>query len=214
VVDTYTKRFAFSMIELIFAIVIIGISVASLPIMTNAIGKGVENSLVQEAIFAAAAEMNQVLSYRWDENSINEVVDINATGLANVIDNIGDCDATTRLRPGHINQPYHRRCLDSNITTSSLGNGDSGESTIDDIDDNILTNQALFTATSSSADAYKDTYKYSVAVSKSDFGGRVNLNEAKEITVTVFNSDGDTLTQLKSYSFNIGEVDYYKRLHQ
>ena len=213
-VNHYAKRFAFSMIELVFAIVIIGITVASLPIMTNAIGEGVENNLVQEAVFAASAQMNQVLSYRWDENSINEAADVNATGLAKVIDNIDFCDDDTKLKPGHIDQPLHRRCLDSNTTTTStLGSGDGGETLKDDIDDNIVTGQALFTATASSADAYKDNYTYSIAVSKSTFEGRVNSNEAKEITVTVFDSDGDTLTQLQSYSFNIGEVDYHKRWH-
>ena len=210
-VNFYSKRLAFTMIELIFAIVIIAITVASVPIMTSAIGKGVENNLIQEAVFASAAQMNQVLSYRWDENSINEAVDVNATGLAKVIDNLSDCNTTTRLKPGHINQPFHRRCLDSSATTtSSLGL--DGNETIDDIDDNIITNQNLIVGLTS-ADAYKQNYKYSISVAKSTYGGRVNQSDAKEITVTVSNSDG-TLTQLNTYTFNIGEVDYYKRLHQ
>lgn len=76
--------------------------------MTNAIGKNVENNLVQETIFAASAQMNQILSYRWDENSIDESVDVNATGLAQVIDRAGAdaCDAN-RVKPnGHILQPF------------------------------------------------------------------------------------------------------------
>ena len=46
-----SKRFGFTMIELIFAIVIIAISVMSLPMMTQVTNKGLEESLVQEAIF-------------------------------------------------------------------------------------------------------------------------------------------------------------------
>jgi type II secretory pathway pseudopilin PulG len=214
VVNSYTKRFAFSMIELIFAIVIIGISVASLPIMTNAIGKGVENNLVQEAIFAAATQINQVLSYRWDENSVDESIDANATGLAKVIDTQGDCvnDSSNprfRLRPGHIAQPFHRRCLDSNSTTVSttFGKEVTGE-TNDDIDDNIVTNQDLFINTAS-ADAYKNSYTYDISIIPSSING----NYAKKVEVAIQNSDGENITNLTSYTFNIGEIDYYKRVY-
>ena len=64
------NRSAFTMIELIFAIVIIAISVLSLPMMNQVISKNIEGSIVQEAIFAASAELNQVVSYYWDENSM------------------------------------------------------------------------------------------------------------------------------------------------
>ncbi|QFR49888.1 type II secretion system protein [Sulfurimonas lithotrophica] len=203
----YTKRFAFSMIELIFAIVIIGITVASVPIMTNAVGEGVKNNLVQEAIFAASAEINQVLSYRWDENSINEAVDVNATGLAKVINIAVDCNASTKLRPGHINQALHRRCLDDTTTGISAFGSDAGD--LDDIDDNIVTNEDLF-INDTSSDAYKNEYKYDVNVTASNINGLY----AKRVTVTIYNTSGDTITSLNSYTFNIGEVDYYKRLHQ
>ena len=210
-VKHHSKRFAFTLIELIFAIVIMGIAVVSIPIMTGAIGKGVDNNLVQEAIFAASAEINQVLSYRWDENSIDESVDTDASGLEKVI-NPGDCNNTTKLRPGHINQPLHRRCLDNNTTTISTAFGaDSGD--LDDIDDNKAINQNLF-INSASADAYKKSYKFDVNISKTDFGGLVNQNNAKEVTVTIKdNDDNSTITSLKSYTFNIGEIDYYKRLY-
>ena len=210
-VNSYAKRFAFSMIELIFAIVVIAISVASVPIMTNAIGDGVKNNLVQEAVFAAAAEMNQVLSYRWDENSIDESIDVNATGLAKVIDP-GDCNATTRLRPGHTVQPKHRRCLDSSTTPISTLGDDAGETTvsdIDDIDDNIIaTKEELFSGAVSAA-SYKDTYRYSIGVTNSTMDGVT----CKEVLVTIFDNKNNTLTSLKSYSFNIGGIDFHKRVY-
>lgn len=217
-VTSYTKKSAFTLIELIFAIVIIAISVASVPIMTNAIGKGVENNLVQETIFGASAQMNQILSYRWDENSIDEAEDPDATGLAKVIDRDGTTCDSNRFKPGHIFQPYHRRCLDDNTTrvstTFGFGTGvDGGEATRDDIDDFDGVSGELFTGASSS-DAYKQVYTYEIDVELSNFDNNLTVNdEAKEVIVTVKGEDGEVISELKAYTFNIGEVDYYKRMY-
>lgn len=207
-VNKHRNKTAFTLIELIFAIVIISITVASVPIMTNAIGKGVENNLVQETIFGASAQLNQVLSYRWDENSIDESVDVNATGLAQVI---GVCN-NQRLRPGHIFQTLHRRCLDDN-TTGVSAIGSDVEAQEDDVDDFHNDNGNLFLGTNS-ADAYKQAYTYQIAVSYSDYNGTLGVtNEAKEVVISVIDEDEDIISQLNAYTFNIGEVDYYHRMY-
>jgi len=77
----HRKRFAFTMIELIFAIVIIAISVMSLPMMAVVTQRGMENNIVQEAIFAASAELMGATSGYWDENSMQ---DINVSHLSRV----------------------------------------------------------------------------------------------------------------------------------
>lgn len=210
-------RKAFSLIELIFAIVIIAIAVTSVPIMTNAIGKGVENNLVQETIFAASAQLNQVLSYRWDENSIDESIDANATGLEKVIDRVGvgACNAD-RLKPGHINQEKHRRCLDNSLTRVSAVFGNDGNETInDDIDDFTGASGELFTG-DTSANAYKQKYTYAISVNPSTMDSNLPATEsdvAKEVIITVIDEDGEIISRLNSYTFNIGEVDYYKRMY-
>jgi len=107
------------MIELIFAIVIIAITVLSLPMMTQINQRGVESNIVQEAIFAASTELMGATAGYWDENSLQ---DINMSHLERVINISGDCNTSTQLRPGHINQMYHRRCLDSNSTTAHNSN--------------------------------------------------------------------------------------------
>jgi prepilin-type N-terminal cleavage/methylation domain-containing protein len=220
VVNSCTKRSGFSLIELIFAIVIIGITVVSIPILTSATSKGVESNLVQEAVFAASAQMNQVLSYRWDENSIDESIDTSATGLAKVINTTGtgSCD-DNKLKPGHIAQALHRRCLDNNSTTASatstFGNTDGTETVKDDIDDFHNVSGELFIG-DTSAEAYKQDYNYSISVTYSDMNGTIPATDsdvAKKVTVTIKDSTGKTLTSLSSYTFNIGEVDYYKRMY-
>ncbi|WP_373069571.1 Tfp pilus assembly protein FimT/FimU [Sulfurimonas sp.] len=211
-VNRYAKRTAFTLIELIFALVIIAISVVSIPIMTSAIGKGVDNNLLQETVFAAAAQINQVLSYRWDENSV-ETDDPGA--IEKVIQRAaGVCNAD-RIKPnGHIFQEKHRRCLDDDtVRVSAAFGSDGGEAVRDDIDDFHGVNDTLFTNTSS-ADAYKQSYTYSVSVTLSDMNGTIAVNdEAKKVTVTVSNEAGNTVSELTAYTFNIGEADYYKRMY-
>ena len=66
------KKSAFTLIELIFSIVIIGFAVLSLPIMTQVGTKAIGDSLALEAIFLASSKLNQSLS------------DLNATNIDNL----------------------------------------------------------------------------------------------------------------------------------
>jgi type II secretory pathway pseudopilin PulG len=192
-------RAAFTMIELIFSIVIIGISIMSLPTMTNVINKGIENNLNQEAIFAASSKLMDSTSGYWADRSME---DINKSHISRVIDINGNCNSTTRLRPGHINQPYHRRCLDS---TSNL-NIDANVSTLFSIDDYAHTNEKVFINYTKSSNEYKQDYTSSlnVELNSSD-------NNIKNITITIDDESGNTITVLKTYSANIGETEYFKR---
>jgi len=191
------------MIELIFAIVIIGISVMSLPMMSRVTAQGMENNIVQEAIFAASAELNQAVTHYWDANSLDANI-----SLARVIDT-GDCNATTRLRDGHIFQPYHRRCLNSSLTGISNVIGGAQSS----LDDAEHANQVIYIGDATTQEGYKKAYNSSVAVdANATFGGVANNQNVKSITVQVL--DGvNVITSLTTYSANIGEIDYYKRTH-
>ena len=152
-------RLAFTLVELIFAIVIIAMAVLSLPVMTQVTQKGIEDSIVQEAIFAGSAELMGATTYYWDANSI---YDINTSHLSRVIDISNDCNATTNLRPGHINQPLHRRCLDDN----SIGVNTAGTNGLEDAN---VTNRDIFFDTSSgtastSSTGYKHIYQSTIGV--------------------------------------------------
>lgn len=198
------SRFGFSLIELIFAIVIIGITVLSLPMMNQVTSNTIENNLVQEAIFAAAVTVNQTTSYNWDENSNLD------NNLSRVISS-GDCNTTTKKRLGHI----MRRCLnDTTITSSAIGS-DINETLSDDIDDRDTANvfSSIFDTANNSfsteADGYKDDYQSSIRVTYSTFGeAGINVSaNMKKVTVSIQDSSGDTITELSAYSANIGEVE-------
>ena len=204
------RRAAFTFIELIFAIVIIAITVVSLPMMNQVIAKGLDDNLVQEAIFAAATELNEAVTAHWDENSIDPT---SPNSYARVIDHSGNCNnnnlsASYRQMPGHINQPLHRRCLDDNTTTP----GDSNtNNTIDALDDMEHAATNIFIDTTNDTKGYKRSYTSKVTVTRgATFAGTAN-QDIKSITIEIKNADGKVITSLKTYSANIGEVDYLKK---
>ncbi|MDT8338668.1 MAG: prepilin-type N-terminal cleavage/methylation domain-containing protein [Sulfurimonas sp.] len=196
-------RAAFTMIELIFAIVVISIAVMSLPMMIQITSEGIEDNIVQEAIFAASAELMGATSYYWDLNSMQD----NALSrLSRVIEVNGVCN-DDRLRPGHVNQPYHRRCLDSNTTVVANTPDTNTPPVFPNLDN--AENDAigdLFDTSAAEAAGYKQEYQSQVIVTQA------TDSNIKVLTASIYTSDGATLlTRLRIYSANIGEVDYYKR---
>ena len=200
-------RLAFTMIELIFAIIIISIAVVSLPMMTKITEKGIEEGILQEAIFAGSAELMSASAGYWDTNSMSN----NAVShISRVIDVGSTCENNTssirhRLRAGHIAQPYHRRCVDENITTVVIANSD--DANYSSLDSAEHASQDIFIDTDTEASGYKQTYKSVVTVAVN--AGNSNI---KDISVLVTNNAADkNITLLRMQSANIGEIDYYKR---
>ncbi|MEA1983751.1 MAG: prepilin-type N-terminal cleavage/methylation domain-containing protein [Campylobacterota bacterium] len=104
---------AFTLIELIFAIVIIAISVISLPTMTDATSSGVaKNVEVQEAIFKAIVMTKSAVG----ENSFANIDDTEQTTKTLITDDVGLSDYKFK-------QKY---TLD--ITTSATFNGETNAS--------------------------------------------------------------------------------------
>jgi hypothetical protein len=196
------------MIELIFAIVVIAITVLSLPMMTQVTSKGTEDALVQEVIFAAAAELNQAVSYHWDANSI----DTNAS-LAGVINTSGDCNATA-TKPSHVRLGHAaRRCvndLNATVANAVIANRPS-------VNDAAHAAQSIFIDTSNVEDAvtgYKHAaYRSTLTVTHGAAFGGANANDVKQVAITI--DDGEatpkTITTLETYIFNIGDYDPVKR---
>lgn len=201
-------RFAFTLIELIFAIIVISIAVMSLPMMTSITSKGSDSNLVQEAIFAASAELMGATSYYWDLNSMQ---DSNVSHLSRVIDIGATCENNSsspryRLRLGHIAQPYHRRCLESNSTVAA----DTNSSLFPNLNNAAHSSEDIFLNPTGSSSGYKDSYKSAVTVTNVNQSGAAD-NNIKKITVSITKDDGTPITVLSTYSANVGEIDYYKR---
>ena len=195
------KRSAFTMIELVFAIVIIAIAVLALPTMNQITSKGIEGNIVQEAIFAASAQLNQAVSYKWDENSSDD----NDSYAQVIWLSDSDCNDTTKLRPGHINQALHRRCRDDKTIRPTY----TSDTNDNDLDDQNKTDEQLF-SDSASSNAYKKDYTLDVKIDdNATFGGSADEN-IKKISVAI-KSDAKVVTKLETFSSNIGEIDFYHR---
>jgi len=216
------KKSAFTLIELIFAIVVISIAVISLPTMNAVLSKGIEGNLVQEAIFASSAKINEIISYPWDENSIPS----NSIYSQVIWSSANDCNQTTKLRTGHIYQQLHRRCLDDNFSivqptsSTALGFEANDAGIYDDIDDfnNVSTKIFIDYQDSSiitSAEGYKTPYRMDVNVTYADFGTTTaSSKNIKKIDISIINLTTHTIaTKIHTYSANIGEVDFYKRTY-
>jgi type II secretory pathway pseudopilin PulG len=191
------SRGAFTMIELIFAIVVIAISVLSLPRMIQATNKGIEANLVQEAIFAGSAQLNEAMTYVWDERSLD---DLNISDLSRVVNtNSYGCP-----RAGIIN----RKCLQQTATRpldAATVNGNSIESF-------TYTNEAMFTG-ASSASSYKEQYSASLVITRCKPGSTcVVLGDEdpnpnlKQIEYIVKDSENKVVIRLRAYNANIGEL--------
>jgi prepilin-type N-terminal cleavage/methylation domain-containing protein len=216
------KNSAFTLIELIFAIVVIALSVMSLPMMKQIVSSGMEKNLAQEAIFTAISEMNLATTYAWDESSL---LDSNVTGnvdkLSRVVNTNNECNNSGRLddasvpimsRVGHIN----RRCLNDLTIPLYPANTNSCPDCNLSLNTVVHGNRSTFeVGGGTSVSGYKIAYKSKLDVERCDgncvdFGDPNNIN-MKEITVTIQNDKNETITILRTYSANIGEVSYHRR---
>ncbi len=106
----------FSLIEVVFAIIIIAISLMSVPMLLKESAKSNEFSMIQEAILATSTKMGNILSYPWDKNSydstnkILRILDVKAgdSELNRVTSGIND----NNLRIGCIYLNKRRRFFD------------------------------------------------------------------------------------------------------
>ena len=142
-----TLRPAVAMIELIFAIVIMGIVMMSAPMLVSTATKSGYVAIQQEGINEAASRVNMIMGYPWDEQNTNGnhippilITNSPTAGLGEVAVNVGGVLIQTGRRVGipaqsertYIAGPGGLRFAASN----PLGSDPAGEAP-DDIDDFI-----------------------------------------------------------------------------
>jgi type II secretory pathway pseudopilin PulG len=188
------RRVAMTMIELIFAIVLIAIVVAGVPQMLQENANTMVGNLSQENLFKAKRTAVQVLSYPWDNRSIDtsggefayaKVLDVGGGGFARVQDALGN-DLPFRI--GHIRQDLHRRFFET--ATAPVGGSVAGWASGGYIPDSGA------------------NYAFANAAS----GGSSNMKIA---IITVDEAGpGTTPVTLFAYAANIGEAPPFKRTFQ
>jgi len=192
------KKYAFTLIELIFAIVIIGIAAMTLPTMSQTSNQSMQNNIVQEAILLASLELKKATSGSWDNNSL----DANSTYAEVIQMAAADCNATTKLRPGHISQPKHRKCLDNLTIVAADAN-----SLLPDYNINnavTLGRVSMIDNYLGAADGYKQQFFNQITVTNDG-------NGTKEINITITDANNNVITRLSTLGINVGEVGYHSR---
>jgi prepilin-type N-terminal cleavage/methylation domain-containing protein len=218
---------AFTLIETIITIVIVGIVALSFPLILFQTSNNLLVATQQEAILAGKTYIGTIASYQWDGNmSAGDIIILDTNGTA--ADGEFDRVLGANIRVGNVDG-FGRRRLAANITyPTAKGSAEWGNTTatVDDIDDFDGRAQSLSVAASdmdyifdlnlTSAISYvSDSADYTTDAVDFEFNtgsiaGRTNI---KMIQVDVKDATGDTDVNitLRAYSANIGEFDLLER---
>jgi len=139
-------RRAIAMVELVFAIVIMGIVLLAAPMLISTAAKSTSVALQQEGINEASARINMILTYDWDENNIN--VPCGSTpSILHVTAGDDELDEVpgTQTRLGvPLNSNSHTfNCNGNEYNATAIGKEGTDIDDIDDFNDVTLTDVPL-----------------------------------------------------------------------
>jgi hypothetical protein len=228
------------MIELIFALVIMGVVFVTLPIIMLRDSNSIEDNLIQESIFLSSSKMSQILTFQWDNSSTPTGMGVVST--SDVVDGTGVTAglgrvAGTDFRVGHFQESNHRRMTPFGTPRLAGNTGTEIANVYDDIDDfQGLSNVNIIISTTDTG--YKKLYRADVNVSYISDGAFLNgtsyasnvidfvfqttptsttvPTNLKMIEVSMFQDktgagSWQTEVLLRAYVANIGETDYFSR---
>ena len=202
---------AFTLIELIFSMVIIAIAFSVLPKILELSMKSATTSLKEEAMYNAVAYVGLIKSTAWDENN-TKVDDILLVSDGN---SAYDCNTTTGYRIGGMKGS--RNCFNKQ-SASAIG---SDGNDLDDMDD--------FTTLNASNKNNSRDYNLSVSVDYIDditpnatqytITSNAESTNTKYITVTVQANRkaavlGDSFAKIPFIAQNIGQIKINRRVWQ
>lgn len=209
------NRRAFTLVELIVMIIVMGIAFASLPMILGVSSESVKNVSDVRGFYHGAAKMQIVLSKPWDDRNVD---DFQTGGIYYVINN-DECAISALLccdndknRSGHYPGLNRRMCEDAWASGTLGRTGDTDINAFDDLDD--------FDLDFDSAEGY-DINTTVVYVQYSG-GTQVSMPTAvsaattnvKQITVSISDTLGRPLTQYRYYATNIGRPKSFIKRNQ
>lgn len=213
-------RSAFTMIELIYAIVIIAVVMLTIPMMIQVNNKALEGNVAQEAIFLVSAVLSETTTLLWDDNSLegtatavslSKILDVGAVGST-----YGRTDVNSSIRVGGLNEDLHRSFFEYNATdlSHSPALGDNAMTTLSHDISNSIADSAGYKSSfiiTAKRQYVPDTYATPFVFTAGTPGVQSNMKMTQvEINATV---DGTNLViaRLRAYTCNIGEIDFAKR---
>lgn len=219
-------RKAASMLELVIAIVVMGIAVMSLPLILTQSQNANAIALQQEVILATKTKLGYILSYEWDTNSY----DVNASvsrvlNTANSISADSDFNATTTRRIGHVQADNRRRLRDDMASPTLSVNFNLGNVVPLDMDDfhNRIENTTVIAADmdyvfnlelNSTVSYINDNASYTNQDINFTFDASsapANPTNIKMITVRTRDTSNNVNIILRAFASNIGESGITKK---
>jgi prepilin-type N-terminal cleavage/methylation domain-containing protein len=228
-------RSGFSLIELVLAIVIIAISVMTIPLMLSQSANSISFALTQDSILAARTKMGNILSYEWDANSSDSTGSDTVIRVLDVINGDADLNRTAlydvdiNRRIGHVIEDKRRRMYEGNLTNKSFPSPDVNLATKTSI--NNFHNENVMMLSGSGLDYVRDfnmstkiwylndgaDYNATiindfdfVVTAKSDITDINKSTNIKMIEIDVSSDDGQDF-KFRAFSCNIGQSTLEER---
>ncbi|CAA6815897.1 MAG: Unknown protein [uncultured Campylobacterales bacterium] len=210
----------FSLIELLFSIVIISLTIFTLPMLMTSSNKSDDISTTSDMIYAIESNIYATLTYKWDENgqdgiARNKVLKTNSTAIG-----LNEVNSTN-YRIGHVigntRRSFHKVPLNASNSLTLEG------TVINDIDDfndkNIsmsksididylnnfdVTTKVSYVEDNDASDMYqKESIDFTLGLTPT-----TSSTNIKEVSITAYSSDKNLSINMKAYSSNIGEGTY------
>ena len=215
---------SFSLIELIFTIVIIAFVFTVVPKVIYTTNKTFEFSLKEDGIFNMMTKMMDISLLDWDENN-TQYYDILLTNNKNVLECNSSDSKNIRIGGFYSGDLYSRICPNNqNISHIGIDDDEDDESDFDDVDDydNNKTNATkksgrkkerytIYITVGYSDEWTKSDYDYTKQTLKWKFNDNTNKSASniKFIKVTLQDNQYDkNISNAKYWSANIGKIPY------
>lgn len=216
------------MIELVFAIVIMGIAVMSLPLILTQVQNSNSFALRQEVILSLKTKLSYILSYQWDQNTYDVTADMERVlNVPASVDTATDFNTSTIRRKGHVLADGRRRLWDdlSAPTTSTNFTTDTTNDDIDDFNGNSETKNVtalddfIFNVTLNTSVSYsKDLLQAGIYASNNTItfifnpdNTTTNSTNIKMIKVTATANGIENPISMYAFSSNIGQSKVTKK---
>jgi len=213
----------FTLVELVIAIVVMGIALMSIPLMLSQANKSDEFSINQEAILAGTTKVTDILTYPWNETNSSTVQYI--FDVTNGDSDLNRSQSDHNRRIGNFKAKYRRKFYNQ-ITEANATLGHDKGNEFDDIDDFNGISETI--SSGGTGDYLMDLNLSTRVVYISDNAnyssspilnlGDLNISPTtpttnlKMIEVTVTdNRTKETITTLRAFSANIGSYELLYR---
>ena len=212
---------SFSLIELIFTIVIIALIFTTIPKIIYSTNQSFKFTLKEDGIFNMMAKVMDISFREWDENDTTSY-DILLTGNDNVLECNANANPAIRIGGFYSGYAYSRICP-HHLYVSHIGtdSGETSEEDYDDVDDyngteenatkNGSTRYILYITDGYSGEWNKSNYDYDTQTLNFSFTNQATTTKSniKLTKITLYDKKYDkNISNARYWSANIGKVGY------